>query len=135
MNRLMPEKQKARKLWRPKLPELSDQCASCPFRTDNKVEFTDVVQGLRRKMGMIGTPSTFDVFVARTKIARECKDRGDFACHHTVYDSAMNIKPVSEYRQCYGATKYFKGEDPCQKRTPAIKSSKSSKTRRKRITQ
>jgi hypothetical protein len=35
-------------------------------------------------------------------------EHGDFVCHHTAYDGEMNNRPVTDYRQCAGATEAFR---------------------------
>jgi len=41
-----------RALWLPKLKELPEQCASCPFREDNDREFGEVMQRLADSRGL-----------------------------------------------------------------------------------
>lgn len=96
-----------RELWIPKHPELSEQCASCPFRKGNDKEFAAIVRKLRKKLSHTKT-TKFDVAYARMAIYNEVVANGEFSCHHTVYDEASNIKPPEEFRQCPGATKYYR---------------------------
>lgn len=99
-----------RPLWRPKLKELPEQCASCPFRKDNDKEFGAIIDRLRRSAGQHGRMTRGHVQFARLGLYADALERGDFLCHHTVYDEKMNYKPEHERRQCPGATKLYRGE-------------------------
>jgi hypothetical protein len=100
-----------RELWRPKMPELSEQCVSCPFRNDNDAELAEVMGKLREKHGIKGKVKKRDVAYLRYKVLTEdIAHTGDFACHHTAYDYAngMQDKPRSAHRQCPGAAAEYK---------------------------
>lgn len=109
---MTPETKKRRSLWRPKLRELKEQCASCPFRKGNDVEFGGIVKKLLAKGGVPMTedfvPPPQAIQNSRRLIKADLKHSGDFACHHTAYDAEMNLKPDAERRQCPGASKWFK---------------------------
>lgn len=99
-----------RALWHPRAPELTVQCASCPFRKGNNAEFGAVLNRIRTKAGMKGECSKRDVGKARLQVMVDVMDRGDFICHGTAYDAQMNQRPVTEFRQCPGATKFHRGK-------------------------
>lgn len=93
-----------RKLWRPKMPMLKEPCASCPFRDGNDTEFLKIVRKLAASRGR---PAPQTPHEARGNIKAEAESRGDFACHHTVYDENMDVKPFETHKQCPGAAEYF----------------------------
>lgn len=97
-----------RKLWRPKLPEVPAQCASCPFLNGNDAEFGAIVTKLRNSLGFKGEAHPFDVLYARRQIKRDLQFSGDFICHHTAYDERMRQRPITDGRQCKGATKWYR---------------------------
>lgn len=97
-----------RKLWRPKFPEVATQCASCPFRIGNHKEFSAVVRRLRAAEGIDGATTKAIVTFARVSLYEDAKARGDFMCHCSVYDAAMQPKSRKEWRQCAGATEIFR---------------------------
>ena len=101
-----------RALWRPKCRAVDAQCASCPFLAGNNAEFGEVVTRLLAQLGRVGTANLMDIAFARERIKRETKQRGDFLCHGTVYDEAMMVRPPAEFRQCAGATKYYREHHP-----------------------
>ena len=86
-----------RALWQPKFPEVAKQCASCPFR----------IGRLRVKFGMPSKVHAEDIRHARFCVRMDA-EHGDFVCHHTAYDGEMNQRPVTDYRQCAGATQAFR---------------------------
>lgn len=47
-------------------------------------------------------------WMARHMVREDLTHSGDFHCHGTVYDAAGNVRPVSEHRQCAGATKWYR---------------------------
>lgn len=94
-----------RKTWRPKMPEKGEMCSSCPFRQDNDKEFGDVAQRLQKSQGK---SKWVDLAHARDSIREECQVRGDFACHGTVYNRNMTLRPQHEHRQCAGAAVYYR---------------------------
>jgi hypothetical protein len=105
-----------REMFRPQMPELSKQCASCPFLAGNEKEFGELVKKLYAKNGRPDVkPTPKQVFNARMNVTMEAGMRGDFACHSTVYDQNMEVKPREDHRQCPGATKYFKKSWPGKK--------------------
>jgi len=94
-----------RSLFRPKLPQLKEQCVSCPFRNGNDAEFDEIIKKLDPRLK--GKKLRRTAFVARLRIRAEAETIGEFACHHTAYDSEMRLRPESERRQCPGATQVF----------------------------
>lgn len=95
-------------LWKPKLKELPEQCASCPFKYDNEAEFKAVVQRLNASAGMVRKVTSATTAHARMMIRIQTAKAGDFACHCTVYDADMHPKDCDEYRQCPGATAFYR---------------------------
>jgi hypothetical protein len=93
-----------RKAWMPRMRELPAQCASCPFTDGNDAEFAAVVARLD------GSPAV--ARFARLKIRQECSLSGEFACHGTVYDQAMRVRPRSAHRQCPGASAHYRSGKP-----------------------
>lgn len=99
-----------RSLFLPKLPELKEQCPSCPFRDGNDAEFGAIVQkfaSLQAHRHIDGEDLRAETLVARARVKADVEQMGDFHCHCTAYDDEMNVKPLSEHRQCPGATRYF----------------------------
>jgi hypothetical protein len=96
-----------RALWQPKFPAVAKQCASCPFRIGNDKEFGEVIRRLRVKFGMPSKVHAEDIRHARFCVRMDA-EHGDFVCHHTAYDGEMNNRPVTDYRQCAGATEAFR---------------------------
>lgn len=103
-----------RKLFKPKFKECT-QCPSCPFREGNDVEFSGVVNLLRRVNDIPGLATDEQVLMARLAAFNDILDRGDFLCHQTVYQWP-GLKPQldsTRWRQCPGATLAFRtGELP-----------------------
>jgi hypothetical protein len=98
-----------RALWRPKLPEREGgPCAGCPFTPGNDEKFGKVVTQLRTKAGITEPASRGDIAMARALLARDLKYTGDFACHGSAYGPGMEVRPVSEHRQCPGASAKFR---------------------------
>lgn len=95
-----------RQFFLPKLPELQEQCPSCPFREGNHEEFGGIVRKLCKVEGKSYHPGRTEL--ARAIIREDAESFGDFACHHTVYNDDMSLKDLRERRQCPGATKWFK---------------------------
>lgn len=86
-------------------------CASCPFRTDNDLEFGTTVNLLRRATMGRGwrLADTSEVTFARHSVAFDALSRGDFMCHTTVYDKSMTKQlPQAGWQQCPGATIAYK---------------------------
>ena len=109
----MPAKKfNPRSLFLPKYPELEEQCPSCPFRDGNYDEFGAIVKKLQEVHPDHGVPSHVPLIVvsdmARLRIRDGAQTFGDFSCHHTVYNEDMSTKPQTEWRQCPGATEFFK---------------------------
>ncbi len=101
----IPENQaKGRQCFVPKMPEVKTQCASCPFRVGNAKEFSDVVFKLHQN----GLCITVDPEQMRESVLRDGMLRGEFYCHCTVYDKNMQKTSFEEWRQCAGATRWFK---------------------------
>ncbi len=86
-----------RDLFLPKLPELEEQCPSCPFREGNHEELSKIVRKLCVHEGVPYHPGRTEF--ARAMIREDAESQGDFSCHHTVYEDDMNLRPRSEYRQ------------------------------------
>ncbi len=104
-------KRAARKFFRPKYPECSTQCASCPFLVGNDDEWLAMVKKLRAVLGVVGRVTKAAALYGRLRARLDVANRGDFFCHSTVYMSdGKSQRPVSEWRQCPGATKLFRGE-------------------------
>jgi hypothetical protein len=98
-------KRKLRSLWRPKRQEMPEQCASCPFRDDNDLEWFGVV----RKLAKAGGLHEVDPSVARLNVRAEVEMLGDFICHCSAYNiEDMSLRDPREYRQCPGASSFFK---------------------------
>ena len=97
-----------RELFRPKLPELKEQCPSCPFRDGNNAEFGAVVARLRRSFGDDTPVTPFDIGYARIEGRKTAMLTGDFVCHCTAYDKDGKLKPRTEHRQCPGATAMYR---------------------------
>jgi hypothetical protein len=95
----------ARKLWRPKLKEVAKQCSSCPFRIGNDKEFGAIVSKLKGKKA-----SRSLIAHTRLEVRMELEHTGDFACHYTVYYDDMTMRPLTERRQCLGASAIFRGQ-------------------------
>jgi len=94
-----------RQLWRPKLPEMPEQCASCPFRKGNDVEWAGVIA----KLAASGGKSSVNFEQARKLVKLDINMMGgEFHCHLTVYNADMTMKPMSEHKQCPGASRYYR---------------------------
>lgn len=110
----MPEMTQAarRKMWRPKVPELPVQCASCPFREGNDAEFAEYFAKLRKALAPSNRAPVrpHDLRFARFQIKIDLHHSGDFICHYTAYTPEMKKRPASEYRQCPGASAFFRGD-------------------------
>lgn len=108
----MPTIPSTRSLWRPKLKECAEQCASCPFREGNDDEFRKAVEGFFP--GVLLDDNA--VAIARERIRGDLKFSGDFICHCTIYKAKGKLREVQERRQCPGATKYYR-ESPDNRST------------------
>lgn len=106
--RRKPDPLAYRQLFRPKLKELSEQCASCPFRNKNHKAWTAVVNRLAEASGV--EPNS--PLIARAMIRGEASRFGDFICHCTAYNPDMTLRDPSEHRQCPGATEWFRTHLP-----------------------
>lgn len=104
----VPPPKNIRLLWRPKLPEMAVQCASCPFRVGNHKEFGEVIQRLKIAHGQGSRITNNDIICARLTVLRDADSSGDFACHHSAYDENMKVRPQSEHRQCPGASGHYR---------------------------
>lgn len=102
-----PKKNDKRALWRPKLEELSQQCASCPFRQGNNDSWGAVLKRLAKAFGE-KLPNKARVTLARIQIMSETEACGDFVCHGTAYKPDMTLRDKSEHKQCPGASEWFK---------------------------
>jgi hypothetical protein len=96
----------------PKLKELDEQCPSCPYRDGNNKEFGVIVNRLRKRHGIPGAATSWQIGVARIEVRQTGLVTGDFVCHCTAYDQDMNLKPADQHRQCPGATKAFRESKP-----------------------
>lgn len=107
-------KKNPRLLFKPKLKVLAKQCVSCPFGACNDFEFGDVLNKLRAAEGLAPVSSWDKIAMAveaKKKITEETRFRGDFACHHSVYDSTgdkLVKKDPKQHRQCPGALKNYR---------------------------
>lgn len=97
-----------KKLFQPKFPECKVQCPSCPFRTGNNKEFGEIVNRLETSVGLPGRVTRRQIGSVRLRIMSDVGQRGDFACHLTAYNPDMTRKPTSEFRQCKGATEFYR---------------------------
>lgn len=98
-----------RKLWIPKRPEVKKQCASCPFKKGNDTQFKSVIVSLRKQAGEKKPVTKLDIVTARMRIEDDVEFiGGDFSCHATVYGPDMELKPEKEWKQCSGATKFYR---------------------------
>lgn len=95
-----------RDLWSPKRKETT-QCASCPFRDDNDAQFGTVLKALAKSSGVKRLGSKV-VKKARAMIKAETAVLGDFCCHATVYGPDMVLRSAEDFRQCPGASKYYR---------------------------
>lgn len=100
---------KARAMFMPKRPEMPVQCVSCPFRSGNTAEFMAICNKVAAATGE-GPVSLRQVAGARRRIRLEVSRNGDFYCHSSVYNPDMTQRASSEWLQCPGATRVFKGE-------------------------
>lgn len=99
--------------WRPRRPEVPEQCASCPFRTGNDAEWRAVVEKLRARLGLEGPATATILRAGRYQVAQDVLGgSGEFACHHTVYDARMDLRDPREHRQCPGASRLYRGDPP-----------------------
>jgi hypothetical protein len=101
---IKPPKDNPRNLWRPRHPELTQRCASCPFSKGNDKEFGEVVARLGKAAGV----KPVNQNQARFSIKMEAENSGEFICHGTAYYSDMSLRHPSEHRQCPGASAYYK---------------------------
>lgn len=103
------ESKNPRSLWIPKRPEVSVQCISCPFKEGNDDEFRKYVSAFLGREA-----SSEDIQKTRIRIKQELKHGGDFMCHCTVYSDIekMSLNPREEFRQCKGASEYFRSGNP-----------------------
>ncbi len=100
--------QAARKFWRPRRPELAEPCVSCPFREGNDLEFGEIVRRLLRRNSPGERMTSEKVAQVRASVRQELKTSGEFACHGTVYDEHMRLKPREGHRQCAGAAQCYR---------------------------
>lgn len=112
-------RKKMRQLWKPRRQELAEQCVSCPFRDGNTEAWMEILEKLRQSAPpgtkVKKTPiNKRDASRARVTVRMDCMTVGEFACHHSVYDTNMKTKPATEHRQCPGASKFFReGPEQC----------------------
>lgn len=100
-------------LWKPRHKVLAEKCLSCPFSFGNHDAFGAVVTRLKRKMGKTRPASDADITTARMRVRMDIDEHGpEFACHNSVYDENMNLRPGKEHRQCPGAIDYAKASKP-----------------------
>lgn len=98
-----------RELWKPQVPELPVQCASCPFLPDNDTEFGVIVDRLRALHGL-EKACPLSVFQTRMAVQEEVSGHGDFVCHGTAYTPEMGLRSRNEHRQCPGASKHYRSQ-------------------------
>lgn len=104
------QRKAARKLWRPKRPEVPEQCASCPFRVGNDTEFAKIVRILRQQSGIVGGITKAIVRFARMSIRMDVSAQGgDLACHYSAYDlQTGKTRPSQDWKQCKGASEFYR---------------------------
>lgn len=108
---LPPHIKAMRKFFLPKTKEVTEQCVSCPFRAGNDEEWRAILSKLRAAKGLPGEITKGHAARTRNEVHEDCANQGEFRCHHSVYNPDMTMKPVSEHRQCKGATLWFRGEE------------------------
>lgn len=96
-----------RRFWKPKREEVSEQCASCPFREGNDAAFGGIMRKLYKQFEL-DPPTPAEISASRECVKRELEHSGDFVCHLTAYNPDMSLKDGCEHRQCAGATKWWK---------------------------
>lgn len=97
-----------RQCWSPKVPEVDEQCASCPFREDLGA-FHEVLKLVASANGA-PEPNEASARLAAYQVKYEDAARGDFLCHLSVYESDYRtMKPRTEHRQCKGASDWYRG--------------------------
>ena len=97
-----------RKFWQPRREELPQQCAACPFKKNNELEFGEIVRRLFNLQGAGRKPTPANVRDVRLNVKLDKARKGDFICHDTVYDDHMRLKPEEGHRQCPGASKWYR---------------------------
>jgi hypothetical protein len=99
-----------RDLWRPKYPEREGgQCAGCPFGKDNDKQFGTILSHIRKKAGDDTPITKVDIAAARIQVQMERETMGgDFICHATAYGPGTELNDQSEFRQCPGASEYYR---------------------------
>ena len=121
MSRFKPTQaqQEARACFLPRRPALPSPCVSCPFREGNSAEFGVIVARLTSSaFGSRVIPSPRDITTARQRIRRDVETHGEFSCHGTVYTPEMEKRPESSWKQCPGATRYFRTGETSPKEKP-----------------
>lgn len=98
---------RVRATFRPKLKEVSEACASCPFRTDNEKEWVATLCRLAEKQG-VGPIDPNQPKVARRMVHVDVMYSGEFHCHSSVYNPDMSLRDPKHRRQCAGATRFYK---------------------------
>lgn len=101
-------KKQARKLWLPKFKEVDRQCDSCPFDVSPSNKFAITVGRLLRAIGIHRKPTKQEIARARASVMEDVSRAGEFVCHGTAYDKDMKLQPVEKFRQCKGASKFFR---------------------------
>ena len=91
-----------------KLPCSSKACASCPFRSDNHLEFGLVAKALSKKHKQ-PVPDFFQVLTIRKRITEEAVKAGFLLCHQSVYDSDMNASTTKAI-QCSGLAEHVEAK-------------------------
>lgn len=107
------ERQKARAGFVPNSSEVERACASCPFRVGNATAWRRLVARLKRagweKLSGLTSPPKVTPEKMRATIHRSVGEVApQFNCHGVIYTPEMGMRPPREWRQCAGATRYYK---------------------------
>lgn len=99
-----------RDLWRPKHPERESQCAGCPFGKDNNKQFGTILNHIKKKT--TGDPRPLkdvEIDAARFRVKYDlARMGGDFVCHATAYGPGTELNERTEFKQCPGASEYYR---------------------------
>ncbi len=90
----------------PNRDEVRRQCASCPFRLGNEVAFAAFLDGV----DLVQNRSPAEVTAHYRGVSESCTvdGQGNFACHSTVYTANGKERPLHTWKQCKGATAYYR---------------------------
>lgn len=97
-----------RQFWMPRLRPMEQQCASCPFKDGNDKEFGAIHRRLAAAAGVPVHPVS--VLTSRMRVRADIANApsGDFICHSSAYTPEMTRRPMTQARQCPGATEFYK---------------------------